>query len=481
MLMRVLTLLFVVAIFGGTHTQAHAAVSPQFKATDCPIEIPADLSGRIRCGTVAVPRDYDQADSGEFELMILIGRADNPQPDAKPIFLDFGGWSMSNVRDGAIETRFRARTRDIVLVDRRGVGFSTPEVCSPGLLLRELGAIAADRSFEGTLAELRTALLDCRAGMAERGIQPEWFGTRITSRDMEHVRQALGYDQILLYGNSQGGRQALDYLAAYPEHVAAAVVDSPSLPDSYLKLPSENFDRALSATFDACEAQPACAARFPDLHGLYRRSIANLDEEGLAIPFANGPDGRFVINGAELELLLQQMLYSPQGIALVPATIEAAAQRRAAMLSPVIELAQSSAASNGEITGMVFECRERPSLHQAFSTDRGADIIGNMSGVCEDWTEPGEVSRIPENASVPVLLLSGRFDPVTPPAYAKAAAEEIGANARHVVFAHLGHGAGLERCVALEMIPAFFDAPDADLVDCEKKIPPIMFATPPQQ
>lgn len=97
---------------------------------------------------------------------------------------------------------------------------------------------------------------------------------------------------------------------------------------------------------------------------------------------------------------------------------------------------------------------------------RGSDIVGNLDGVCAFWSEPGEPSRLSENSPVPVLLLSGRFDPVTPPGYARIATEAIGATARLVEMQHSGHGAQRNMCVGLRMIPTFFEDPEAELVDC---------------
>lgn len=464
----------------GASARDTASDPPVLQPVECPVAIPADLTDRIRCGTVSVPRDYARPAAGSFDLMVLVGRAATPKPDAPPVFVDYGGWSASNLPVGPTEIRFRAISNDVVLVDKRGAGFSTPQVCPPTMLQAHIGAIAADQPLESTLAAMRAALRDCREDMRRRRIDPAWFGVRISSRDLDRVRRALGHDRIRLNGTSNGGRQVLDYVAAYPQHVAAAVVDSPALPDAFLNRPSANFDRALDLVFAACSAQETCAARFPDLPALYRAAIEGLDREGLAIPSTEVPGGFVTINGADFELMLQQMLYAREAIALVPGAIAAAAAREAAALAPVIANVQRVALANGEITGSIFECRERPSLQNAPPVTRGSDIVGNLDGVCAFWSKPGEPSRLPENAPVPVLLLSGRFDPVTPPSYARRAAEAIGGSARMVEMQHSGHGAQTSMCVGLRMIPAFFEDPAAELVDCSASEKPIAFKVPPQ-
>jgi pimeloyl-ACP methyl ester carboxylesterase len=63
-------------------------------------------------------------------------------------------------------------------------------------------------------------------------------------------------------------------------------------------------------------------------------------------------------------------------------------------------------------------------------------------------------------SDVPVLLISGRFDPVTPPYFADSALQTL-RNGWHVVFPTGGHGeSGVPGCAA-ELAVAFLDAPYA--------------------
>ena len=45
-------------------------------------------------------------------------------------------------------------------------------------------------------------------------------------QDIEAIRQALGYEKLVLYGTSYGTKVALEYAERYPEHVEALVLDS---------------------------------------------------------------------------------------------------------------------------------------------------------------------------------------------------------------------------------------------------------------
>src|SRR5690606_32651436 len=64
-----------------------------------------------------------------------------------------------------------------------------------------------------------------------------------------------------------------------------------------------------------------------------------------------------------------------------------------------------------------------------------------FSAVCSEW-EQGSVStefREPIISDVPVLILSGEADPITPPRHAERVAESL-TNELHLVFSGMGHG-----------------------------------------
>ena len=62
-------------------------------------------------------------------------------------------------------------------------------------------------------------------------------------------------------------------------------------------------------------------------------------------------------------------------------------------------------------------------------------------------------------APVPVLLLSGAIDPVTPPRHGARVAQALGARARHVVVPAAGHGLLALPCVR-DQVFRFVDADD---------------------
>jgi pimeloyl-ACP methyl ester carboxylesterase len=101
--------------------------------------------------------------------------------------------------------------------------------------------------------------------------------------------------------------------------------------------------------------------------------------------------------------------------------------------------------------------------------------------VCTAW-RPGTLSAgwdAPVVSDVPVLLLSGEADPVTPPRYAARVAETL-PNSLHVVGPGMGHGLLGRGCVD-DLVADFIAAGSADGLDaaCVQQLePPPFFVSP---
>jgi pimeloyl-ACP methyl ester carboxylesterase len=72
--------------------------------------------------------------------------------------------------------------------------------------------------------------------------------------------------------------------------------------------------------------------------------------------------------------------------------------------------------------------------------------------------------RQPTKSAIPTLLLSGEFDPVTPPSGADEVARNL-SKGRHIVIRNNGHPIGnAEKCIGA-MIGQFLDRGSADAID----------------
>jgi pimeloyl-ACP methyl ester carboxylesterase len=223
-------------------TSPNAAATPEGQSTqlygqspiwgDCASVIP-DTSAlpTAQCGKVSVPVDYAKPDGAQAQLAVirvpasgdrigtLIVNPGGPGASAVDTVADMG----PALADSPIGEHF-----DLVGIDPRGVGHSTPEVrCRTDA---EFDAYRrdplADYSPAG-VAHIEQVYSDivnmCAAKMGTEFLAN--VGTANAAQDMDVVRAALGENQINYLGFSYGTELGAVYAERYPDRVRAMVLD----------------------------------------------------------------------------------------------------------------------------------------------------------------------------------------------------------------------------------------------------------------
>jgi pimeloyl-ACP methyl ester carboxylesterase len=105
------------------------------------------------------------------------------------------------------------------------------------------------------------------------------------------VRQALGYDQINLFGHSYGATAAQYYLRQHEDHVRTVILSGGSLLDiPVFERWTVSGQRALDQLFDRCAADPACRAAYPDLRQEFAGLLDRLEQQPVSQKFTNPAD-----------------------------------------------------------------------------------------------------------------------------------------------------------------------------------------------
>lgn len=461
--------------------QADKAASFQPAPCDLP-GVESRLAPRLQCGTVAVPREYGLPDAGTFRLAVVVIKAGTDRKQADPVVYIAGGPGSPLTSRAALIAKHEAEVvapgRDLILVDQRGAGRSEPALC-PGLARRHLAIFAAGAEQGALVRAWRESYGACRQGMGADGLRPEWFGTQITAADFETVRQALGIGCWNIYALSYGTAVAMTMMALHPDHLRAVVLDSVFPPEPLpLTLP-QTFSRALDMLFAACRSDAACAAAHPGLATAFSDAVRGLDAEPLPIPMPPGLGMETLNLRAQVfRLVVNRALYSRQAMATLPSFIEAARDRKPMAMQRLIgDVARGYLMmSQGDMAAV--ECRDRASWQQAAPSDDPGDapVSAFVAGMCKGWSSPGPPPLIAKDTEVPSLLLAGTIDPITPPAFVRIAAAELGAKARVVEFAHVGHGAQQSSACGEALVTAFIRDP-SNQVDptCAARIAPVSF------
>jgi pimeloyl-ACP methyl ester carboxylesterase len=448
---------------------------------------PCHLTGRAAqvvdamCGSLTVPEDRATKVGRTIDLSIAVVRATGRKsaPDALFVLAGGPGQSALDVYPALAGSFARVNlSRDIVLVDQRGVGKSGPLACP-------------QTEVEGTTedpAEGAALAARCR-GELEKHADLRQYTTAIAMDDLDDVRAALGYETIDLYGASYGTRAALVYLRRHESHVRAVVVDGVAPPDWALAATfGRDGQHALDMIFARCAADAECNRAFPDLPGSLTALLAAHEKPVPVVvphPTTAAPT-TVTVSRDTIASTLHALSYESETAALLPLLVHAT--RATGDLRPLaaqsLILADSLKLDVGEHFAVV--CNEdAPYLDAAaIAADGAASYLGDAPArryieACKGWPRANVTAadRAPVASKIPVLLLSGELDPVTPPSNAAAAARTL-PNSFQVTVPGEGHGA-LQRSCTRRIVDDFLER--ASVVglsaDCLRDAKPMRFFT----
>jgi pimeloyl-ACP methyl ester carboxylesterase len=147
-------------------------------------------------------------------------------------------------------------------------------------------------------------------------------------------------------------------------------------------------------------------------------------------------------------------LYSPLTASIVPALVDRAEKddfQGLFALALASEDAGESMSIGMQLSVLCSEDASRVSpaelAHQTSRSVFGAHLIGSQLDACAMWPK-GTVNADyyrPVTSDVPVLVLSGEVDPVTPPVWGESVVRHL-SRGKHVIVPSTGHGVVMTPC-----------------------------------
>ena len=421
----------------------------------CRLEHPQKLSVvSADCGVLTVLENPLKSTGRQIGLAFARVPAINRRKQPDPLFVIAGGPGMAATTFYAMTAPVFARIhrdRDIVLLDQRGTGGSNPLNCP------DEGATNSEVSNDAIVAEARRCLerLTTKADVSQ-------YTTSLAVSDLERLRQVLGYDRINLYGVSYGTRVAQHYLRRFPEHARALVLDGVVPPEVSLG-PDMAIDAeaSLARILGRCVRETACRTQFGDPEQDYHDLWQTLQTHPAPVSVADPSTGlvtRFDFTRFHLATVLRLSIYSAEPTALLPLLLHETHESKDYSRLAAQFLLLSRSYSDVVAAGMnnTVACTEDLAFYAPKEGERaklentflGTAQLDALLAICKIWPH-GPIDpdfHAPLHSDVPVLLLSGSDDPVTPPVYAEEARHGL-THSLSVVLKDFGHGQIAAPCV----------------------------------
>jgi len=477
-------------VVGVAGQEADLGYTPRYEETSCLFELPEP---DIICGTVTVPENRADPTGRQVRLAVtVIPALTDPLPDPI-IYLSGGpGGRASFLLYRWLNHPMRVN-RDVILLDQRGTGFSTPSLNCPEIEENRNGPYVLPVEY----CRYRT--------VEEEGTDINQYHSAASAADIRDLVRVMGYEQVNLYGISYGSRLALTVLREYPEIVRAAVLDAVFPPEA--DLISERIRtrfRAFEALFGACNANPACRAAYPDLEARFYEVVERYNNAPYTFD-TTFPGIPPTLTGDLIVDALFLGLYNTPSLGMIPEGIA-----RLERAESEDDIAFGYYMTRGRVTPEVYRSRQpvsEPSIEdspevQAYedrvgevdyaegmhlsvncaeelpfsdgeaATQADAEIVpqillrylsADVSALlvsCNMWNvqslDPVETERV--QSDVPVLLISGVYDPITAVGWAISARVGL-PNSRLVVFGYGGHGVSVDDPCGRALVTAHFNAP----------------------
>lgn len=449
---------------------------------------PCPVAPAVQCATYTVPLDHAHPGAGTITLAVYRRAATDPAHRVGTLFVNPGGPGDSAFKlTAALMATFYphlAAVFDIVGMDPRGVGASSPIQCFPTDAARENAlatavAVPLTREQMNATAHADAAFTNGCATNAEPLLAH--MSTLDVARDLDTLRQAVGESQLTFLGQSYGTLLGATYANLYPDRVRAMALDGMIDPaartgDSldYEMQRAAGFESVLDAFLTACrQAGSRCAfssadpgAKFATIRERVRRAplpmadgstmdssrLWNWLTEALPNP-ANFPG---------ITTVLQQIYIAATAPAGMSTTTAPPSDAKAVPATPAAAYSYYEADAVAAVNCLDEQLPRTPQRWPAIAAgfERTAPTFGRGQAYsalpCATWPTAAERYAGPWNRPTahPLLIVANLHDPATPYPMAQRATREL-ADSRLLTINGFGHTSPGESTCATNDVTAY--------------------------
>ncbi len=502
---RIGTLFGIVALAlllpGGAWAESGKIAPSRLEPADCWFSPPEKIAAR--CYRLSVPESRSGRSDIVLELPVVVLSMPKTRKRADPVVYLAGGpgdgaWLDAERIDfwwEFVAGNAWLNERDLILLDQRGTGLVPPRMDCTEYETLQVEALGFGRDRQRARDAWVSAAAACRKRVEAEGHDPLSYTSRDSATDLHDLKTALGLAQWNVYGLSYGTRLALTYLRDYPHDLRSVILDSVYPPEGpFIEDDAWRTDRAFRVLFDGCRHDADCAAWYPDLEGRLLRLVEKFNAAPLEqmVDLPAGGKAKVLLTGDMLLNYVFQNLYNRSGIEAAPQIIDIFDRGDAGAVAGEIGYMVDQFLDRpdwGDALGLSIDCYEevpfndtaklqadyaKYPLLKSFAED------DSWGAACAHWPmgplDPLEDAAI--MSDVPALLLTGLYDPITPPHYARLAGSRL-VNSYYFEFASAGHDVLSNEPCSGEIAKLFLEDPTRLPVhECLGDLPPPDFRPP---
>lgn len=447
------------------------------------------------CGILTVPEDYANPAGRQVKLPFIIFKAKDHNSETYPLVVAGGGGPGSALGISALSASYFdesiwstwyassiAAGRDLILIDNRGVGSSTPRLSCHEVEKANMTSLDKLLDVNDAVDLTRKTFTSCKRRFTEQGIDISQYHVVNAARDLEQLRLGLGYEQLNIYGISYGSRVSLVYEKMYPNSVRALILDGiyPQASRSFVDIPKQNYE-AIKRVIRKCQEHDQCMKQFGfKLEERLVQYLSKLEKNPLTISITSPEDYMpidVIVTPDVFFDSLYEMMYDEYSTAYIPKYLYSAFRGNTDYLTEMVReyyvngiiidpldvgaYASYACFDDHPFTDYQAVRREIESYpFQHYSNDYAIAVLKSM---CDIWNVPGASADFKESYRIktPVLIYSGELDPITPARLARPVIDNADI-AWNMEWPNVGHGVMLVSDCADWTAATFLDDPESD-------------------
>lgn len=427
-------------------------------------------------GYLEVLENRDKPNGNIIKLPVYIFKSRSKNPKRDPILYTVGGPGYTSMRASQYMNYYQyLDDRDLILFEQRGTQYAQPSLDCPEWSqavyqsnLPNSTATQSDRLFQ-------QAATDCKERLEKSGIDLSSYTTNDIAADINDLMNVLKIEQYNLLTMSYSTKIAQVLLRDYPDKIRSVVMDSPlPLEVNYDEESVSNLLASVDRLLVDCETDGDCNKAFPNLKNRFLEYLEEKTTDPLLVEVEHPKTGNletFYLRGEDLINVFS--VASTGGVPDVPLEINKLLNND---LSSVKEQLQYVFQGPGNGTGMgmrlsVWCAEETPFNSQEkitsetnkYPTVKGLSPAVFDHEVCRIWgvQKVADIENLPVKSDIPVLLISGEYDELTPVKWAEAMTANL-SHSYHLIFKGWKHGptTNWSNPCAMTTANAFFNHPE---------------------
>lgn len=405
-------------------------------------------------GYLEVLENRNNPNGNRIKLPIYIfkSRSKNPKPD--PILYTVGGPGYTSMRASKYMEYYKyLDDRDFILFEQRGTQYAKPSLDCPEWAKAVYHSNLPNFDSTKTDSLFQKAAKACNEQLRKKGIDLNYYTTNQIAADINDLVNVLEIEKYNLLTMSYSTKIGQVLIRDYPDKIRSVVMDSPlPLEVNYDEESVKNLLETITKLLSDCENDEKCNSSFPNIKNRFFKYLEEKTINPLQVEIENPKNGKietFYLKGEDL-ISVFNSAYTGD-VPNIPFEIDRLLNNDLTSVKEQLSyLFQEPGKGVGIGMRLSVWCAEENPFNSLELIKEETNKYPGLKGlspaiydneICEIWSvnKESEIENKAVKSDIPVLLISGEYDELTPIKWAESMTNNL-VNSYHLIFKGWKHG-----------------------------------------